>query len=177
MSEEDQDRWLREHVRDIPDFPKPGVTFKDITPLLAHAKAFEATIDRLAGHYDGRRIDKVLGIEARGFIVAAPVAYRFGAGFVPVRKAGKLPWDIERQEYELEYGTDLLEIHRDAIHPGEQVLIVDDVMATGGTAAASARLVEKLGGVVVGFGFIIELGFLGGRARIDDYEALSLIKY
>ncbi|MDQ6697931.1 MAG: adenine phosphoribosyltransferase [Actinomycetota bacterium] len=169
--------WLADHVRDIPDFPKPGVTFKDITPLLGDAKAFRATVDALADHFAQRRIDRVLGIEARGFILAAPVAYRFGAGFVPVRKAGKLPWEIERQEYELEYGTDLLEIHRDAVRPGEQILIVDDVMATGGTAAATARLVEKLGGTVVGFAFIIELAFLGGRARIAEHDAVSLLRY
>ncbi len=169
--------WLADHVRDIPDFPKPGVTFKDITPLLGDAKAFRATVDALADHFAQQRVDRVLGIEARGFILAAPVAYRFSAGFVPVRKAGKLPWEIERQEYELEYGTDLLEIHRDAVKPDEQVLIVDDVMATGGTAAATARLVEKLGGTVIGFAFIIELAFLGGRSRIAGYEAKSLLTY
>ncbi len=169
--------WLAGHVRDIPDFPKPGVVFKDITPLLAHAEAFRATVDGIADCFAGERIDRVLGIEARGFIVAAPVAYRFGASFVPVRKAGKLPWEIERQEYELEYGTDLLEIHRDAIQPGERVLVVDDVMATGGTAAATTRLVEKLGGEVVGLGFIIELAFLGGRDRIPGHRVVSLISY
>jgi adenine phosphoribosyltransferase len=168
---------LLRHIRDIPDFPKPGVVFKDITPLLADPVAFAACIDALAAPLEGRRIDKVLGIEARGFIVAAPVAYRFGAGFVPVRKAGKLPWEIEREEYELEYGTDLLEIHRDAVQPGEQVFILDDVMATGGTAAATARLVEKLGGEVVGFGFLIELAFLGGRAKLPGYEISSLLTF
>src|SRR5215471_10930850 len=137
---------LDRYVRDIPDWPRPGVVFKDITPLLADGPAFSEAVDALGAAYQGRRIDKVLGIEARGFIFAAPAAFRFGAGFVPVRKAGKLPWEIERQEYALEYGTDLLEIHRDGVHPGEQVLIVDDVIATGGTAAASARLVERLGG-------------------------------
>jgi adenine phosphoribosyltransferase len=170
--------WLSDHIRDIPDFPKPGVVFKDITPMLANADAFRASIDGIAGHFEGRRrIDKVLGIEARGFIVAAPVAYQFRAGFVPVRKAGKLPWEIERQEYELEYGTDLLEIHRDAIQPGERVLVIDDVLATGGTAAATVRLVEKLGGVVVGLGFIIELTFLNGRAKVADHEVTALIQY
>ncbi|CAN5748600.1 adenine phosphoribosyltransferase [soil metagenome] len=169
--------WLAAHIRDIPDFPKPGVVFKDITPLLGDRKAFTATIDAIAGAFDSRGVDRVLGIEARGFICAAPVAYRFSAGFVPVRKAGKLPWQIEREEYELEYGTDLLEIHRDAVHPGEKVLIVDDVMATGGTAAATARLVEKLGGEVVGFGFIAELGFLAGREKITGYDVISLVTY
>ncbi|HVM07048.1 MAG TPA: adenine phosphoribosyltransferase [Acidimicrobiales bacterium] len=169
--------WLKGHIRDIPDFPKPGVVFKDITPLLSAPEAYRATIDHLATPFSDRHIDKVLGIEARGFIVAAPVAYHFGAGFVPVRKAGKLPWRIEREEYELEYGTDLLEIHHDAVHPGEQTLIVDDVLATGGTAAAAIRLVEKLGGVVVGLAFVIELEFLGGRGRIDGYESHALLTY
>jgi adenine phosphoribosyltransferase len=169
--------WLREHVRDIPDFPKPGVVFKDITPLLGDAKAFGAAIDGICEAAGSDGIDKVLGIEARGFITAAPVAYRFEAGFVPVRKAGKLPWDIEKQEYELEYGTDLLEIHRDAVHPGERVLIVDDVLATGGTASATVRLVEKLGGEVAGLGFVIELGFLGGRDRLPGRHVVSLIEY
>lgn len=164
-------------VRDIPDFPKPGVVYKDITPLLADRAAFAGVVDAIADRFDGEPVDRVLGIEARGFIVAAPVAYRFGAGFVPVRKAGKLPWKIEREEYELEYGTDLLEVHRDAIHPGERVLVVDDVMATGGTASATARLVAKLGGEVVGFGFIIELDFLGGRAKLGEHEVVSLLRY
>jgi adenine phosphoribosyltransferase len=169
--------WLKEHIRDIPDFPKPGVVFKDITPLLANPSAYRATVDALAGAFDGGAIDKVLGVEARGFIAAAPVAYRYGAGFVPVRKAGKLPWQIEKEQYELEYGTDLLEIHRDAIAPGERALIVDDVLATGGTAAATVRLVEKLGGVVVGLGFMIELAFLDGRSKLEGHHVVSLITY
>ncbi len=168
---------LEPFIRDIEDFPKPGITFKDITPLLADPAGFASTIDRMAAHYAGQAIDKVLGMEARGFIVAAPIAYRFGAGFVPVRKTGKLPWHIEREEYELEYGTDLLEVHRDAVKPGERVLIIDDVMATGGTAAATARLVEKLGGEIAGFGFIIELAFLGGRERLGDHEIVSLLTF
>src|SRR3977135_497915 len=142
--------WLKEYVRDIPDFPRPGVAFKDITPLLADVRAFSYCVDSLADHFAGRSVDKVLGIEARGFIIAAPVAYRFGAGFIPVRKAGKLPWRVEKQESGLEYGTDLLEIHRDALVPGERALIVDDVMATGGTASAAARLADRLGATVVG---------------------------
>jgi adenine phosphoribosyltransferase len=169
--------WLKEYVRDIPDFPRPGVVFKDITPLLADEVAFRATVDALAERFRAEHIDKVLGIEARGFIVAAPVAYRFGAGFVPVRKAGKLPWQVEKEEYVLEYGTDLLEIHRDALAPGERALIVDDVMATGGTAAAAARLVERLGGEVAGLGFIIELAFLGGRGKLQGHNAVALITY
>src|SRR3954465_1596530 len=152
--------WLKDHIRDIPDFPKPGVVFKDITPLLADVDAFRFAVDAIADHFAGNEVHKVLGGEARGFIIAAPVAYRFGAGFVPIRKAGKLPWDIEREEYELEYGTDLLEIHRDAVGPGDRVVIGDDVLAPGGTASASVRLVEKLGGTVTGLGFVIELGFL-----------------
>jgi adenine phosphoribosyltransferase len=168
---------LRDRIRDIPDFPKPGVSFKDITPLLGDVEAFRATVDGVASPFADREIDKVLGVEARGFIIAAPVAYRFGAGFVPVRKAGKLPWQIEREEYELEYGTDLLEIHRDAVAPGERALIVDDVLATGGTAAATVRLVEKLGGIVVGLGFVVELSFLDGRRKLEGHDVVSLLRY
>jgi adenine phosphoribosyltransferase len=153
------------------------VVFKDITPLLADHGAFSSCVDALAAHWDDVHVDRVLGIEARGFIVAAPVAYRFGAGFTPVRKAGKLPWKVEQEQYELEYGTDLLEIHRDAVLPGERVLVIDDVLATGGTAAATVRLVERLGAEVVGLGFLIELGFLGGRAKLPGREVVSLIEY
>ena len=170
-------QWLKEHVREIPDWPQPGVNFKDITPLLAAPDAFAATVDAVAAPYSGERIDKVLGIEARGFVFAAPVAYRHAAGFVPVRKPGKLPWEIEREEYELEYGTDLLEIHRDAILPGERVLIVDDVIATGGTAAATIRLAERLGGEVIGLTFVIELGFLHGRDKLEGYNVNALVTY
>ena len=169
--------WLKDFIRDIPDFPKPGVTFKDITPLLADKKAFAYTIDAIAHHFDRDEIDKVLGIEARGFIVAAPLAYRFTAGLIPVRKAGKLPWEVESEEYVLEYGSDLLEIHRDAIEPGERILIVDDVLATGGTAAATATLTERCGGKVAGVATIMELSFLGGRDKLSAYEYLSLITY
>ena len=168
---------MKDHIRDIPDFPQKGVVFKDITPLLADVDAFRFAVDALCDHFSGQSVDKVLGIEARGFIIAAPVAYRFGCGFVPVRKAGKLPWDVEKQEYVLEYGTDLLEIHRDAVAPGERALIVDDVLATGGTATAAVRLVERLGGHVAGLGFVIELGFLGGRGKLADHDMLSLIEY
>ena len=169
--------FLLEHIRAIEDWPRDGVTFRDITPLLGDAAAYRFVIDALGDHFAGSRIDRVLGIEARGFLFASPIALRFDAGLVPVRKAGKLPWEIEREEYELEYGSDLLEIHRDAVHPGEQVLIVDDVMATGGTAAATARLVEKLGGHVAGFGFLIELSFLGGRAKLPGYDVVSLLTF
>ena len=169
--------YLRSHVRDVLDYPKPGIVFKDITPLLGDADAFRATVDALAEPFAATRVDKVIGIEARGFVFAAAVTYGLQAGFVPVRKPGKLPFDIERQEYELEYGTDLLEIHRDAIAPGEQVLIIDDVIATGGTAVAAAHLVERLGGVVVGFAFVLELGFLHGRDKLGGYEIHSLVTY
>ena len=164
-------------VRDIPDFPKPGVTFKDITPLLADADGFRCAVDGIAEQFEQEEVDRVLGIEARGFLLAAPIAYRFGAGLTPVRKAGKLPWQVEAEEYALEYGTDLLEIHKDAVAPGERVLVVDDVLATGGTAAATIRLVEKLGGQVVGLGFILELAFLAGRQRLPGREIVSLIRY
>ncbi len=168
---------LEDHVRDVVDFPRPGIVFKDITPLLGDREAFSSAVDSIAGHFAGHRVDKVLGVEARGFIVAAPVAYRFGAGFVPVRKAGKLPWHTESEEYELEYGTDRLEIHRDAVAAGDRVLVVDDVIATGGTVAATIRLVEKLDASVVGLGFVIELAFLRGRDKLEGYEAMSLITY
>jgi adenine phosphoribosyltransferase len=168
---------LREFVRDIPDWPKPGIIFRDITPLLAAPDAFALTVDALAAPYADEPIDKVIGIEARGFVFAAPLAYRRGAGFIPVRKAGKLPWEIEREEYALEYGTDLLEVHRDAVHPGEHVLIVDDVIATGGTASAAARLVERLGGTVAGFTFLLELVDLGGRAKLDGYRVHTVLSY
>jgi adenine phosphoribosyltransferase len=168
---------LREFVRDIPDWPKPGIVFRDITPLLAAPDAFALTVDALAAPFADEQIDKVIGIEARGFVFAAPLAYRRGAGFIPVRKAGKLPWEIEREEYELEYGTDLLEIHRDAVHPGENVLIVDDVIATGGTAAATARLVERLGGRVAGFTFLLELVDLNGRAQLEGHRVHAVLRY
>jgi adenine phosphoribosyltransferase len=168
---------VRALVRDVPDFPKPGIVFKDITPLLADEVAFSSVIDETVVHFGRGNIDKVVGIEARGFILAAPVAYHFGAGFVPVRKAGKLPWKVESEEYELEYGSATLELHGDAISPGERVLIVDDVLATGGTARATARLVERLGGKVIGIATLIELSFLDGRKAIEGYEFYSLISY
>ena len=166
-----------DHVRDIPDYPRTGTTFRDITPLLGHPDAFRYAIDAIADRFSGVEIDRVIGIEARGFILAAPVAYRRGASFVPVRKVGKLPWAVAREEYMLEYGTDKLEIHRDAVLPGERVLIVDDVLATGGTAGAAIRLVEGLGAQVVGLGFAIELAALGGRNALKGYEVESLIIY
>ncbi|MDQ3986536.1 MAG: adenine phosphoribosyltransferase [Actinomycetota bacterium] len=169
--------WLKEFIRDIPDFPKEGIVFKDITPLLADKKAFSYTIDAIAHYYDRDEIDKVLGIEARGFMVAAPLAYRFTAGLIPVRKKGKLPWQVESERYELEYGYDDLELHRDAIDPGERILIVDDVLATGGTASATARLTERCGGKVAGIATIMELSFLKGREKLEGYNFYSLISY
>ena len=169
--------WLKDRVRDIPDYPKPGVVFKDITPLLADPGAFTLAVDALAAPYNSDHIDKVIGIEARGFVFAAPVAYRHAAGFVPVRKPGKLPSRIEHEEYELEYGTDRLEIHHDGVHPGERVLIVDDVLATGGTAAATIRLAQRLGGEVVGLAFLIELEFLGGRDRLGSVPIHTVLSY
>lgn len=168
---------LRDRIRDIPDFPQPGVGFKDITPMLADPVTFSSVIDETVVHFGRGNVDKVVGIEARGFIIASPVAYHFGAGFVPVRKAGKLPAAVEREEYELEYGTATLEIHKDAIGPGERVLIVDDVLATGGTARAAARLTERLGGKVVGIACILELTFLGGRQKIQGYDFFTLLQY
>ncbi len=169
--------WLRGLVREIADYPTEGVVFRDITPLLGNADGFRRAIQSLVERFEHLEIDRVLGMEARGFIVAAPVAYLLNAGFVPVRKAGKLPWAVVREEYSLEYGTDKLEMHRDAIHPGERVLVIDDVLATGGTAAATCRLIEELGGVVVGLGFLLEIGGLNGRARLGDHLVESLAVY
>jgi len=168
---------LKSHIRQIPDFPKPGILFYDITTLLQNPLTLRMTVDRFVWLFAERRIDKVIGIESRGFMFAPIVAYDLNAGFVPVRKPGKLPAEKVRETYDLEYGTDTLEMHRDAIRPGENVLIVDDVVATGGTAAATARLVESLGGVVAGFGFIIELTFLDGRKRLGNRDVASLIQY
>jgi adenine phosphoribosyltransferase len=168
---------LKALVRQVPDFPQPGIVFKDITPLLADEIAFSTVIDLIVVHFGRGNVDKVVGIEARGFILASPVAYHFGAGFVPVRKKDKLPWETESEEYELEYGTATLEIHRDGVDPGERVLIVDDVLATGGTARATARLVERIGGKVVGIAFLIELGFLKGRQKLDGHDLFTLISY
>ncbi|MDP8987575.1 MAG: adenine phosphoribosyltransferase [Actinomycetota bacterium] len=168
---------LEELVRDIPDFPSPGVVFKDITPLLADAGAFAATVDALAEPFAGQGIEQVVGIEARGFILAGPIAHRLGAGFVPVRKGGKLPGAVEQEHYDLEYGSDLLEVHADALVPGARVLVVDDVLATGGTAAATVRLVEKLGGHVVGLAFVLELGFLSGRTQLPGRQLVSVLTY
>jgi adenine phosphoribosyltransferase len=168
---------LKAHIREIPDFPKPGILFYDITTLLQDPLALRMTVDRFVWLFAQQRIQKVVGIESRGFMFAPIVAYDLNAGFVPVRKPGKLPAEKVRETYSLEYGNDILEMHRDAILPGEHVLIVDDVVATGGTAAATARMVESLGGVVAGFGFIIELTFLDARKKLAGYEVASLIRY
>jgi adenine phosphoribosyltransferase len=172
-----QTESIRSLVRDVPDFPQEGIVFKDITPLLADENAFSRVIDLIVVHFGRGNVDKVVGIEARGFILASPVAYHFGAGFVPVRKADKLPWETEAAEYALEYGTATLEIHKDAVAPGERVLIVDDVLATGGTAKATADLVERIGGQIVGIACLIELGFLEGAKQLDGYDLFTLLEY
>jgi adenine phosphoribosyltransferase len=168
---------IRKAIRDIPDFPRPGIVFKDITPLLGDGPLFAQTIDVLAERYRDKKIDMVLGIESRGFIVGAALAYKLGAGFCVVRKPGKLPYDTHSASYELEYGTDSLEIHIDAIAQNARVLIVDDLIATGGTAAATAQLVSKLGGEVVECAFVIELCFLKGRDKLQPYGVFSLVQY
>lgn len=169
--------WLHGFVRDVPDFPEPGVQFRDITPLLADAAAFRRAVDELSDRFADVTVDRVVGIEARGFILAAPVAYRLGAAFAPVRKAGKLPWAVVREEYVLEYRLDKLELHRDAIHPGERILVIDDVLATGGTAAATVRMIETLGGVVVGVGVLIELEAFDGRSRLGDHRLEAIGRF
>ena len=169
--------WIRDHIRAIPDYPQPGVTFRDITPLLGEGAAFGRAIDDLVARFNDVEVSRVIGIESRGFILGAAVAYRLRAGFVPVRKAGKLPGRVAYEEYELEYGTDRLEIHWDAIHADEPVLVVDDVLATGGTARATANLVEALGGRVVGIGVLMELADLDGRSRLGGYRVESLTTY
>src|SRR6266404_1631378 len=168
---------IRRAIRDIPNFPKPGIVFKDITPLLANGPLFAKTIDCFAERYQGQKIDTVLGIESRGLISGAALAYRLGAGFSVVRKPGKLPYETQKASYELEYGTDTLEIHIDAIPHNARVVIVDDLIATGGTAAATAELVGKLGGTVVECAFVIELSFLKGRERLRPHGVFSIVQY
>ncbi|MFQ5657363.1 MAG: adenine phosphoribosyltransferase [Candidatus Methylomirabilales bacterium] len=168
---------LKGKIRDIPDFPKPGVVFKDITPLIADAQAFRTAVDLLADRYRDRGVQVVVGVEARGFIVGSVLAYKLGAGHVLIRKAGKLPYKIHRAVYQLEYGTDTLEIHEDALQSGARVLIADDVLATGGTVAAAIDLVQKLEGEIVELAFLVELTFLKGREKLRDYPLFSLIKY
>jgi adenine phosphoribosyltransferase len=168
---------LKTLIREVPDYPKPGILFYDITTLLKHPSGLRAVIDALRAHFAGHGIDRVVGIEARGFIFAPAVAYALSAGFVPMRKPKKLPAPTERVEYDLEYGTDAVEVHRDGIEPGHNVLIVDDVLATGGTAAAAAKLVEKLGGRVAGLSFVIELDALHGRDKLPGYDVQTLLHY
>ena len=168
---------LQEAIRDIPDFPKPGVMFKDITPLLADPATFSTAVDAIVVSFGRGTIDKVVGIEARGFIIAAPVAYHFGAGFVPLRKPGKLPYSTLSQTYDLEYGHESLEVHTDAFAAGDRVLVVDDVLATGGTAAAAVSLIESTGATVAGLAFVLELSFLGGAAKLGSYDFTSLLRY
>ncbi len=164
-------------IRDIPDFPQPGVLFKDITPVLSDGPAFQEVVDRFVEWAGARAPDVIVGIESRGFVFGAPVALAMGLGFVPVRKVGKLPHDTVQEKYLLEYGANVVEMHRDAVRPGQRVAIIDDLLATGGTAAASARLVESLGGIVVGFSFLVELSFLHGRDNLAAYDIQSLITY
>lgn len=168
---------IRRAIRDIPDFPKPGVIFKDITPLLGNGRLFRQTVDLLSERYRSQRVDIVLGIESRGFIIGATLAYNLGAGFCIVRKPGKLPYETHSASYDLEYGSDTLEVHRDALPPHARVVIADDLIATGGTAAAAAALVSKLGGTVVECAFVIELSFLKGRERLNPYGVFSILQY
>lgn len=168
---------LKELIRTVPDFPKPGILFYDITTLLKDKKGFAEMIDALAAHYIGKDVDLVLAIEARGFIFGPALAYRLNAGFVPVRKPRKLPAPTARVNYELEYGTDTLEIHLDAIEPGQNVVLVDDLLATGGTMEATVKLVQKLGGSIAGLAFAVELDFLKGRERFKDFDVFSLLHY
>jgi adenine phosphoribosyltransferase len=168
---------LEDWIRDIPDFPQKGVLFKDITPMLQDGPAFQAALDRLAAHYAGAGIQTVVGVESRGFIFGAPLAYLLNCGFVPVRKFGKLPASTVSVEYTLEYGTNIVEVHTDAIKPGERVLIVDDLLATGGTVSAAIELVEKLGGHIAGIAFLVELLGLHGREHLKGHDVFALIKY
>lgn len=169
--------YLSSLIRDVPDFPEPGIVFKDITPVLGDGAAFSQLIAGLVEPFRDASISKVAGIEARGFVLATPVADHLGAGFVPVRKPGKLPAETVREDYQLEYGTDALEIHRDAVHEGERILLVDDVIATGGTAAAAVRLLKELGADVIGFSVFIELAFLNGVTKLDGVPLHALIRY
>jgi adenine phosphoribosyltransferase len=168
---------LKALIREVPDFPKPGILFYDITTLIKDKTGLRGVIDGLKDHYRDTRVDTVLGVEARGFIFAPALAYAMGAGFVPVRKPKKLPAECVRVTYDLEYGTDTLEMHKDSVRPGDRVLIVDDLLATGGTASATARMVEEAGGIVVGLGFVVELTFLGGRERLSGHDVFSLLAY
>ena len=177
MSSVPESIHLEDWIRDIPDFPQKGILFKDITPLLQDKAAFHAALDRLAAHYAGAGIQAVVGVESRGFIFGSVLAYLLNCGFVPVRKFGKLPYQTETVEYELEYGTNIVEIHTDAIKSGQRILIVDDLLATGGTVSAAMELVEKLGGHIAGIAFLVELTFLRGREQLKGHDVFALIKY
>jgi adenine phosphoribosyltransferase len=168
---------LKEHIRNIPDWPKPGIVFRDITTLLTNASAYDYALDRLTEQFRNRGIEKVLGIEARGFIFGGALASRLGVGFVAARKPGKLPVQTLREEYSLEYGTSALEIHRDSLHSGERVLVVDDLLATGGTLAAAVKLVERSGAQVAGVGVVVVLSYLGGLRKLRDHDVFSLVQY
>ncbi len=168
---------VRAAIRDVPDFPKPGVVFKDITPILADPRLFKQVIDALAERWRGERVQKIIGIESRGFVFAAPLAYSLGAGLTIVRKPGKLPWRTIREAYALEYGEAVLELHEDAFQPGERVLVVDDVLATGGTAEAAGRLIERQQADLVGYSFLVNLTFLGGSARLGATKVHSLLRF
>jgi adenine phosphoribosyltransferase len=168
---------LKKLIREIPDYPKPGILFYDLTTLLMDPQGFHTLVDRLCEHYNGKNVDVVAGIEARGFIFAPALAYRLRAGFIPVRKPKKLPWKTASVTYQLEYGSDQLEIHEDAVRPGQRVLLCDDLLATGGTASAAIKLVRQLGGEVAGAAFAVELGFLEGRAKLPGVDVFSLLKY
>lgn len=168
---------LKNHIRNIPDFPKKGIVFRDITTLLKDPAAYHSAINQIMEQFKDKNIDKVVGIESRGFILAAALAYNLGVGFVPIRKPKKLPAETIREEYQLEYGTDAIEIHKDAIIPGENILLHDDLLATGGTINAACNLIEKLGGKIAGISFLIELSFLNGRKMLSNYDVHSLISY
>lgn len=168
---------VKKIIREVPDFPKPGITFYDLSTLFRNANAFRSTIDRLVERYKGDRLDALAGVESRGFVVAAAMAYALGVGVVMLRKPGKLPWETEGEDYVLEYGTARLEVHRDAVSEGQRVLIVDDLLATGGTSAAARRLLERLGAKVDGFAFLVELSFLNGREKLEGSNVFSLLQY
>ena len=168
---------LKQKIRDVPDFPKPGIVFKDITPLLGDVRSFQTVIDAFAKRYAEKGVDAIAAVESRGFIFGAALAYRIDAGFIPVRKKGKLPYKTESVEYALEYGTDRIEMHQDALHKGSRILVLDDVLATGGTAKATCDLVEKMGGQIIECAFVVELGFLNGREKLKGREIFSLLQY
>lgn len=176
--DKEEKNLIKSRIRDVPDFPREGIIFKDITTVLRDPQAFKKSVDLLAKHYEKQKIDFIAGIEARGFIFGSALAYRLSKGFIPIRKPGKLPSKTERMSYELEYGTDSLEIHVDAVEPGKRVLIVDDLLATGGTAEAAIKLVKKIGGVIVGIAFVVELEFLKGRDKLpEDCKITRLISF